>query len=247
MADPISIAGAGVSLLGKAAPFIGIGASVAGGAAGMKAAGIQAQAQKLQIQGSIMQTMAKAFGMEVEASQYEYAANVAKYRAAVAKINADIAKQNATYERDVGEISAQQSGMKSRAELGAMKAQQGASGIAINSDTATHVRESMIELGMYDQMMIRSNAARRAYGFEAEATQDLAQADLYRYESGMQLAQKENALTAAGMTRETIPLQRQAMSLAGQAGALGAQTSMINMVGSVASKWMQGKQLGMFE
>jgi len=226
--------------------LVGIGASVVGGMTQMKAADVQTRAQQLQIQGSIMQTVAKAFGMEVEASQYEYNANVANYRAGVAKINADIAKQNASYERDVGEIQAEQSGMKTRADLGAMKAHQGASGLAINTNTAAHVRESMIEIGAYDQAMIRSNAARRAYGFEVEATQDLAQADLYRYESTMQLAQKQNALTAAGMVRDTIPLQQQSMALAGEAGGIAKTAALVNMVGSVASKWTQGGGMGMF-
>ena len=217
----------------------GIGASIVGGGIQAQAAGVQAQAQQTAIQGQMLSTIAKAFGMEVEASQYEYQSNVAQYRSAVAQTNANIADQNATYERDVGEISAQQSGMKSRAELGAMKAQQGASGIDVNSGSSVDVRESMIELGTYDQAMIRSNAAHKAYAYEVEATQDRAQADLYQYESSMNLAQKQNALTAAGMTMQAIPLQEKSMALAGQAGQLGAEASMVNTIGSVASKWTQ--------
>jgi hypothetical protein len=158
-------------------------------------------------------------------------------------MNKNVALQNANYERDVGEIDATQAGMKSRAELAQAKAGQGASGIDVNSESSTAVRESMIELGNYDQMMIRSNAARKAYGYEVEASEAGAQADLYRYSSAMNLTQKANALTAAGMTEALLPIQQQSMALAGQAGQLSAQGSMISAAGSVASKWIQGVQL----
>lgn len=219
--------------------LVGIGASIIGGGVQAQAAGVQAQAAQTQIQGQIMSTIAKAFGMQVEAQQYEYQSNVAQYKKAVALFNSQTADQNAAYERDVGEISAQQSAMKTRADLGQMKAQQGASGIDVNSGSSVDVRESMIELGQYDEAMIRSNAAHKAYAFQVEGVQDRAQADLYQYESSMNLTQKQNALTAAGMVMDTIPLQQKSMALAGQAGQLGAETALVNTVGSVASKWTQ--------
>src|SRR5215467_2711732 len=228
MANPLSLIGLGVSTA----------ATIQGGKLQQEAAGVQAQGAITQIQGQIMQTIAEACGMQVEATQYAYQAQAARYKAAVADVNANIADQNAAYERDVGDIVASQEGMKTRADVGAMKASQGASGIDVNSGSSVHVRESMIELGTYDEMTTRTSAARKAFAYGVEAMQDRSQADLYRYESSMNLAQKQNALTAAGMTMDAIPIQQHAAALAGEAGAIGAQAAMINTVGSVASKWL---------
>lgn len=234
MADPATMGG------------ISIGSSVLGGIFGAKGAANNAEAQKLGIQGQMLQTMGQAFGFEVQAQQYEYAANIAKYQAGVAEINRDIAKGNATYSRDAGEVEAQQAGMKSRADLGEMTAAQGASGLDVNVGSAGRVRESMIELGSYNQALIRSSAAKKAYGYEVEATQDQAQADIYRYTGKMNEDQAANALTAADMTRKALPLQQQAMGLAEESGTIGILGSLVGASGSVANKWLKGSEMKMW-
>jgi hypothetical protein len=152
-------------------------------------------------------------------------AGMYNYQAGVAKVNAQIARQNADYETNVGEVQAQQSGMKTRAQLGEIKAGQGASGLDVNSGSAVAVRESAQELGTYDASVIRSNAAKRAYGYEVEATQNESQAALF----GMSAA---NATSAAGIAKET--------------GGINVATSLLTGASSVSSKWMQAGQSGMF-
>lgn len=140
----------------------------------------------------------------------------ANYQAGVAKINANIAKQNADYSRAVGEQQAELSGMKTRAQIGSTKVAQAAHGIDINSGSAALVRGSEAEIGQFDQAVIRSNAAKRAYGYEVEAMNDTAQSKLY---------------TAAGQGAMTQ-------------GVIGAAGSILGTAGSVAGKWLDASRLG---
>lgn len=218
---------------------ISLGSSVVGGLFGAKSASNNAEAQKLNIKGQMLQTMGQAFSMDVQAQQYEYASNIAKYQAGVARINRDIAKQNASYSRDVGEVEAQQSGMKARADRGEMLATQGASGLSVAGGSATRVRESMVDIGQYNQALIRSSAARKAYGYEVEATQNEAQAGIYDYTATMNEDQAANAKTAAGIVRQALPLEQQAMDLASSTGTTNMLGSLVGAAGSVADKWLK--------
>lgn len=246
MADPISALGAVGAVSKIGATVLGIGTTVAGGAVDVQKAEAQAAGQKLQIQGQMLQTVGQAFGMEVQAEQYDYQSQINQYQAAVADVNQEIAKRNASYERDVGEVEADQAGMQEHAQLSEMIATQGASGIDVGSPSSASVRESMIEVGKYNQDVIRSSAAKQAYGFDIEATQYDAQAKVLRYTATENEAQATNALTGAGLTRQALPLEQQAMGLTDVAKGLNITGSLISTAGSVASKWLQGSQLGMF-
>jgi len=226
--------------------MVGIGSSILGGITGAMGAKTQAAGQQIGIAGSMLQTIGQAFGFKAQAQQYEYQSNINQYQAAVADMNKKIAEQNADYELDVGEITGEQIGMKYRHDLGTAKAAQGASGIDVNSGSSVEVRESMVEMGQWDQALNKASAARRAYGYTVEAANASAQADVYRYTATMNTAQAANAMTAAGITEKALPLQQQAMSLAGTAGNINAFGSLVNTAGSVASKWTSGNMSGLF-
>jgi hypothetical protein len=162
--------------------------------------------------GGITSAVGSIFGGQANAAMYNY-------QAGIAQMNAQIAKQNAAYEGALGEVQAQQQGMKTRSVISQTRANQGAGGLDVNTGTNAAVRTSELTLGQYDQAVIRSNAARRAYGFEVEASQDVAQAGAYR---------------SAASTSQT-------------AGLLGAFTSILGAGGSFASKWQQGKGAGLFD
>jgi hypothetical protein len=139
------------------------------------------------------------------------------YQANIARMNAQIAQQNAAYEVNLGEVQAQQQGMKTKSIIGQTKAVQGASGLDLNSGSAMEVRASEAELGAADQATIRSNAARRAYGFQVEAAQDEAQASLY-----------DKASTNAEI-----------------GGFIDAGTSILGGGGSLSSRWLKANQIGL--
>lgn len=137
-----------------------------------------------------------------EAAQYNY-------QAGVAKLNASIAKQNADYTRTAGGTAAFQSGLKTGAIVGQQTVAQGASGIDVNSGSAKAVRDTTTQLGQYDQDLIRTNYAKRAYGYEVEATSKEAEA---------------GADVIAGQQ-------------ARRAGDISAEASILGTVSSVAGKW----------
>src|SRR5229473_3599962 len=154
--------------------------------------------------GGIVGAIGSAFSGESNARMYEYQANVAR-------MNQQIQKQNADYARSAGEVEAQQSGMKTRFMVGSQKAGQGASGLDVNRGSAVDVRTSQLQVGAEDQAIIRSNAARRAYGYEVEAAQSGAE----------------------------VGIKGMAASGSRTAGWIGAAGSILGGASSVSSKWLQ--------
>lgn len=102
--------------------------------------------------------------------QGKAASAAAGYNAKVAAQNAELARQNASFAGAQGEqnVAAQQA--ENKAKLAAIEAQQGASGVDVNSGSFSQVRQSASKLGMLNALNIRSEAARKAYGFQTEAT-----------------------------------------------------------------------------
>lgn len=117
-------------------------------------------------------------------------------KAQIARNNAIIARQNASQALGAGEVRAEGQGLKNRAQLGAIRAGQAASGVDVNTGSAADVQQSAAMLGAHDMMMIRSNAARQAYGYETEALGQEQQAKLYR--KGAKIAPWEGGLNAVG-------------------------------------------------
>ena len=138
----------------------------------------------------------------------------AAYQAQVAANNAAIARQNAGLDFAAGNIQAANAEMKTRATVGATLAGESASGVAVGSGSFPKVRAAESELGMYDALTIRSNAAKAAYSQEVAATSETAQSGLYAMES------KEAAAAA--------PL-----------GAAGTLLSSASTVGSNYAKYLQ--------
>lgn len=162
----------------------GLGASVAGSAISAFGALAGGQAQSRQLQ----------------------------YQAGVADLNSKIALQNKDFATATGEVTAQRYGMAAVQRAGAIRAGIGASGIDIGSGSKAQVQEGQQTIAGIDLAQIRNNTARKAYGFDVEATQDTAQAGLLR--------------SAAGDAES-----------AGEIKALG---SLVSGAGSVADKWYQG-------
>lgn len=132
--------------------------------------------------------------------------------------NSQVALQNAALAREQGEAQTMNYGLGASARMGQIKASQASSGLDINSGSALQVQKSQQLVSDIDMDRIRSNAAKTAYNFDVEAVQDRNQAQLY---------------TMAGAN-------------AAQAGQISANASLISGAGSVASKWFQAQQSGLF-
>ena len=141
-----------------------------------------------------------------------------QYQARVANLNSTIAKQNAAYALYAGEVQTQQAGMQAKQQIGETRAIQGSSNLAVGSGTGASVVTSEQELAQQSESLVRADAAKRAYGYEVEATSATAQAQLDTMAG-------RNALVA---------------------GDIGATSSILGGASSVSSKWAQASQTGIF-
>jgi hypothetical protein len=140
------------------------------------------------------------------------------YQAGIARLNQQIDLQNAQFATQTGEQQSLQFGLKAGQQMGQIKVAQASSGFDVNSGSAKAVQSSQRGLNLLDTDIIRSNAAKTAYGYTEQATVAGAQANLY---------------TAAGSNAMT-------------AGILGAGSSVLGGVGSVSSMWLQGQRVGLW-
>lgn len=138
------------------------------------------------------------------------------YQSQVAANNKIIADRNAEYAIAAGETEAQMMGMKTKAQIGQTLATQGAKGLDVNSGSPLAVRESEAEIGSFNEMMIRHNAGRQAYGAKIE---------------GMNAENQGRVATAAG-------------NQASRAGQIGALSSIVGSAASVSSKWLGYSRAG---
>jgi hypothetical protein len=140
-----------------------------------------------------------------------------QYQAGLARMNADIATQNAVYSRQQGELQAGKYGLKAAQQMGQIKTGQAASGLDVNSGSAVEVRKGQETVTHLDMDQIRSNAAKTAYDFDVQSENFRSQASIYD-------ASAENS---------------------SRAGMLGALSSIVGTAGSVSSRWLQGRQVGL--
>lgn len=148
--------------------------------------------------------------------QGKAAAASANYNAQMAANNAAIQRQNSSFAAQEGTANTEAASMKARAEYGAIKANQGASGVDVGSGSSVDVRSSARELGQLNALTVRSNAARQAYGYQTAAMNDEAQ-------SGLDKSQAANASTA---------------------GYIGAGSTLLGGIGSTASNYATFKNKG---
>jgi len=156
-----------------------------------------------------------AYGAQKEGAATQSMYN---YKAQVAKINADINRQNAAWALNRGEKEAEQYGMKAAQQRGQIRANQGASGLDVNSGSAKEVQQSQEKIKDMDLSAIRENAAKVAYDYETKAYMDENQATLD---------------TMAG-------------SYAKEAGNIKAIGSILGTASTVSSKWQQGSSIGLW-
>jgi len=106
------------------------------------------------------------------------ASAAAGYNAKVAAQNAEIQKQNASFAGAQGDQNVAAAQQETRAKLAAIEANQGASGVKLDSGSFSDVRQSEAKMGMLNALNIRSEAARRAYGYQGDAMNYTAQSKL---------------------------------------------------------------------
>lgn len=141
------------------------------------------------------------------------------YQAGIADLNRRIALGNRDYSLYAGDEEAKRFGMKSRQVAGSIVAKQAASGVDVRSGSSVDVQKSQKQVSDLDMATIRNNAARKAYGYQLEADTATMQTSMYQ-------AASSNSL---------------------EAGNIAAAGSLISGASSVSSKWLQGKQVGLWD
>jgi hypothetical protein len=139
------------------------------------------------------------------------ASEAASYNATIAEQNRQQALKNANLVSASGEQQAAVQEQKTRAEAGAIKAAQAASGVDVNTGSAVDVQSSAAETGQLSAITVRANAAREAYGYETQATS-------FQDQAGLDTANAANAQTA---------------------GEVGATGTILGGVGSAAGRYSQ--------
>lgn len=207
--DPISLTllatTIGEAAIGGAAAG-GTAAAAAGTAGGLGAIGAGASAA-----GGIVGAIGNLISGGSSKAMYDY-------QSGIAQMNKKISLQNADYARSVGETEAQTSGMKTRFTLGKIVSGQAGGGLDVNSGSNQRVQEGEQAIGTHDEAVIRSSAAKRAYGYEVEAATDEAQSQVYKM---------------AGKNAQTV-------------GEIGAATSILGSASSVAGKWLDASRVGLY-
>ena len=135
------------------------------------------------------------------------------YKAQVNDNNKQVSEWKAQDAVDRGYVREQQHRIKVSNLKGRQRAGLASMGVEVDTGSALDTLEDTAELGELDALTIRSNAERESYDRKVDAMNDSAQGDVNRM-SG------ENALTA---------------------GNMGAKTSLLSGIGSVASKWYDYK------
>jgi hypothetical protein len=175
--------------------------------------------------GGVLGAMGARQEADATSAAATYNAGTARYQSGVALANARIARENKEYEIYAGEKEAGVYGMKAAQRKGSLVAQQGASGIDVNSGSSEDVQKSQDYVTSLDLRQIRENAGRRAYGYEVQAYGEEQQAKMSERQANLYDMQAKSAQ---------------------KAGKLKVIGSLISGVTGVASKWSQAKQSGTF-
>ena len=97
------------------------------------------------------------------------------YSSTIANSNAAMAKLKATQTLQAGDTVASRQNLKTQSVAGSVRAAGGASGIDVNSGSSAMVQSDIRTVGAIDEATIRNNAARVAWGYQVQASQDTFQ------------------------------------------------------------------------
>lgn len=182
--------GFGLAAIGGAEAAAGMGTAAYGSFAAADAladAGMVSSMSGLQLAGLAASTVS-GIGQSL---QGRAAAQSATYNAAIAHNNQIVAENNATAAIQEGEANAGASSQGTKAKIGGILANQGASGVDIGSGSSIDTRASAAQTGELNSINIRADAARRAYGYKSDA-----------YNAQVQEQMDKNEAKNAGLSSE---------------------------------------------
>lgn len=132
---------------------------------------------------TVASTAATAYGA-IQQGKSEAAAS--KYNAAVAAENSRQAQETSRQLAEKGNIETMEKQQENRAKIGAMVADQGASGVDVSGGSFAGVRESAEEIGRMSVNDIRTSASREAYGYQEQAANYTSQSNMLNSQAKQQ-------------------------------------------------------------
>jgi len=136
----------------------------------------------LGIAGLGLQTYGTIQAGRAQTAAGEASKRIGEAQAGLAEMNAQIADLQAEDARSRGHLDAQRYRQQVRTLLGEQRAAIGASGIDVGTGTAVDVQVDTEMLGELDARTILLNADREAWGYDVEATDLRARAEILRQE-----------------------------------------------------------------
>jgi hypothetical protein len=125
------------------------------------------------------------------------------YESTVANTNEAMANLTKDQTLEQGDIAAGNKNLETRQRVGAIRASQGGSGVNVGSGSSLAVQTGANLVGTLDEMTIRNNAQRRAFGYKVQATQDSYQGRFARMTAASESMQ---TLLSGGMKAVAGPL-----------------------------------------
>lgn len=94
------------------------------------------------------------------------------YEKSVADTNAKLADIQAEQSLNIGDAEVARRNAETKRQVGSARAIQGASGVDVNSGSNAAVQRSIDYAGKIDELTIKNNAMRLAWGYKTQAIQD---------------------------------------------------------------------------
>jgi hypothetical protein len=127
-----------------------------------------------------------------------------EYQSIIGGINAKIANLKSREVLEQGDIAASRQNLKTDATVGAERAIQGASGTDVATGSNALVRTATQGAGAMDELTIRNNAQRQAFGYQTEAISDTAAGQMAKFEAS---AQSKQTFLTGGLSAISEPMQ----------------------------------------
>lgn len=146
--------------------------------------------------GVMAATAVASTAMTVMAAQQQAEAQSAsmKYQAQVAENNAKVADIQVQLTNEAGQGEEQAKRLNTAALIGHSRAVAAASGTDPNTGSNVDIIESEAQTGEIDALQIRSNTARRAFGYQVQGMSDRAQSQLDMAGAGFAESQGQFAM-----------------------------------------------------
>jgi len=126
------------------------------------------------------------------------------YRKQVANQNASLADMQADDATMRGDVAAQRQRARTASAVGSIRAGMASQGVDVNSGSASDVQASTAGIGALDELTIKNNAWREAWGYRVQSFQATSQG---RYAEQAANNQSNQTLLTGGMTALTYGMK----------------------------------------